>query len=439
VLLSVKDLLYRAPQRLSLKVPFDAVADVLVPLLPLHAFRSVSRRQPEKKQHGLIRLVHDLLSGTVPCHALDGRYFSLQTASRGGRSVRKDLRTRLHSSGDSRELMELLFEANDRLAFAPGRYAGHPKGLTAGYRLKPEVEALLDAQLPDLLSVVDQDGRPVDLELFAFRGTNWAGGQLPAVLRLNPSVQATGTYRRWASSLGGIPNLYAESVNGRLVPGKPNALGVPHIILTSAPMREKILKGSGLTDLDLSAAYQLTYIAMCDRHGLESPAVRGYLQHKAETREFIAQKTGHPAWLVKEAFIAALNGSQLFHYPKNLGEYPALQRVMQEFRQNVPVLFRQEQQALGKEYVSNVALAHENSELGRKAAYLFQGVEQLLVRALGQCIHEHGGHTVAVIYDGVIANVPASLTTTEMENYMAEKAHRALGLQMRPELQRGTL
>lgn len=418
----------RSTKRLQVALPLEALGEALPATSP-DALRPISRENVYHKSYALQQLVLSAYRGELIPHDTDPAWYSLS---------REYLAAEVFhcNKGKVAALMAVAFERNEGLVQRPYKgELGDSSGTPAGYRLRPDVLAALD-RLQGPFPVVD----PAPLKAGAPEGkqvkpedllaTQWAGITIPAVFPLDPEVQQCPHLRRWATSWGGIPNLYRPSITGRLAIASPTAAEVGHIQQMSAAKRAAALRGSGLVDYDLRSSYQLVYLALCSEAGLDSPAVEGYVQHKAETLAFVASATGASVSDVKDAALAVLNGGSLWGSPPNLREYPLLVNMREEVQRNLRVLtemFRSPLEARDTG-MGFLPTTQGGEELARKATALFQGYEQVLVQALAREIDAHGGTVYAWLGDGLIVREGREHTAEEMELHLQRVAREVLGL-----------
>jgi hypothetical protein len=224
------------------------------------------------------------------------------------------------------------------------------------------------------------------------------------------------TSRKWAISLGGLPNLYREQSHGRLGPS-----GF-HLITMPARLRRLIFEGSGMVDYDLASSFWSIFQSLSRAFPSPTPNVNEYVNWKADWHSRWARLTGHHSPNDFKAVVASwLTGGTLSASPRTesgqrlggsvmraLSEDPAARRPYKEVQDGMKRIVREmlktETDGTEKVYINAVGkrltLEGTPSDGGRLRSHTLTGYEQFAIREI--CEHVVG--LKAIIYDGFIAS-----------------------------------
>lgn len=240
--------------------------------------------------------------------------------------------------------------------------------------------------------------------------------------------------RRWVTSLGGLPNCYAEQSHGRL--GPPGF----HLIQLPNTLRHLLFEGSDLIDYDLRSAHFSLFISLGKAFGFETTNAEQYITEKDAIHAGWADLTGcRDLGAFKRLTASFLTGGSLAASPftesgEALGlEAMALlsadafaQALQREVRLGMQQLFHAELGKDGRDHILTNVLGKElvlegtHRDFGRACSHILTGYEQWVMREM--CAGMSG--LVALIYDGMIAT---EQNTEGLEAHIRETSLRTLG------------
>ena len=245
------------------------------------------------------------------------------------------------------------------------------------------------------------------------------------------------TSRKWAVSLGGLPNLYQEQSHGRL---GPNGF---HLITMPSRVRRLLFEGSGLVDYDLASCHWSIFQSLGRALAFPTPKVDRYVNHKADWHGRWVYVTAHrnrndfkalaASWLTGGTLSASLrteSGRKLgASAMQALGRDPAARALYEEVQQGMKHIVRKalksETDGTEKVYINAIGkrltLQRTPSDFGRLCSHALTGFEQFAIRNM--CEHVVG--LKAIIYDGFIA---PRQPVGPLEEHVRRRSLEALGV-----------
>lgn len=269
--------------------------------------------------------------------------------------------------------------------------------------------------LPMLVSQVDHAIERVTGWIEQHGETMYLDPAKPQSTTLAEALRALHTSRKWAVSLGGLPNLYREQSHGRLGPS-----GF-HLITMPARLRSLLFEGSGMVDYDLASSFWSIFQSLSRAFAVPTPSVDEYVTWKADWHNRWTSLTGHHSPNDFKAVVASwLTGGTLSASGRTesgqrlgasvmqaLGTDPAARRLYKEVQDGMKRIVRgalkTETDGTEKVFINAVGkrltLEGTPSDFGRLSSHALTGYEQFAIREM--CEHVVG--LKAIIYDGFIA------------------------------------
>jgi hypothetical protein len=222
--------------------------------------------------------------------------------------------------------------------------------------------------------------------------------------------------RTWVLSLGGLPNFYLQSSNGRLSPGNGPA---PHVIRLPAMLRRLLFADTPWVDWDLRSAHYSVFLSLAKARGLETPnldtfmndrdAMHSHMMTVADCRCRDNIKGLTLSWLAG----GTLSSSEYTSSGEAIGSdgMEALKRDdrTRDLYEEIQRTSKKILKAWSHGTIVNAVdcrLSQTGASTGKQISHICSGLESFAVRAM--CEQVPG--LVAVIYDGWIsqdANVRA--------------------------------
>jgi hypothetical protein len=245
------------------------------------------------------------------------------------------------------------------------------------------------------------------------------------------------TSRKWAVSLGGLPNLYQEQSHGRLGP-----VGF-HLITMPSRLRQLLFEGSGLMSYDLASCHWSIFQSLGRALAFPTPKVDMYVNQKADWHGRWVYDTGHENRNDFKALAASwltggtLSTSRRTASGRKLGaraiealrKDPITMSLYREIEHGMKRIVREvlkwEMEGGERVYINAVGkrltLHNSSADFRRLCSHVLTGYEQFAIREM--CDGVVG--LQAVIYDGFIA--PAQ-SVGPLEEQVRRKSTEALGV-----------
>lgn len=242
--------------------------------------------------------------------------------------------------------------------------------------------------------------------------------------------------RKYAVSIGGIPNFYQPQSQGRLGP-----VGY-HVITLSRFVRRLMFEGSGLADFDIASCFPSIFVCLGKANQFPTDHTEDYLRNKLEWHTRWAKRARHWDANAFKAIVASFfTGGTLSSHSKTasaravgcdtmtlLGEEQDARALLAEIQRGMRrVIDAADRSRDGKQtaFVNAVGAPLEvtrtRADFGRLCCHLITGYEQFAIREM----IGRASNVQAVIYDGFIAS-PQS--TQQLEEHIRTTSSRSLGV-----------
>ena len=233
-----------------------------------------------------------------------------------------------------------------------------------------------------------------------------------------------------------IPQLYIESLNGRLVGIFEDE--IPHIINTPKRIRKVLMGGMGLVDYDISNCHFTIFSHISKQLGLETPMVDVYIDNSSMLRESWTEEFNLNMKSLKPYLLSWLYGNTNREILANafsneidldtlslMRNDTLLSGIYEEILSNRPIIIDSATTADGL-LENRMGKQKKPAKAGKNLSFLFFGWESKIMETIN---HHIGDEMKALIYDGWIGT---EVDMAEIEQVVHEELGISIQLHDEP-------